>query len=106
MSLLLILAAVTGIIAMILLPYGLSVLKKHSLNLTTNENLRARWNGHPKNTELAQIYINDSSTFAKMKYVLTREMPDSKLHKVLKLTEIWKDKFGDVDEDEEINLFG
>lgn len=100
------LAIVTGIFAMILLPYGLSVLKKHSLNLTTNENLRARWNGHPTNKAIAQVHMKESSTFARMKYVLTRDMPDSKLHKVLKLSEIWKDRFGKIDEEENINLIG
>lgn len=50
--------------------------------------------------------MNECSTFARMKYVLTREMPDSKLHKVLKLTEIWKERFGEINEDEKINLFG
>lgn len=106
MASLMFLATVTGIFAMILLPYGVSVLKKHSLNLTTNENLRARWNGHPTNKRIAQIHMNQTSMFARMKYVLTREMPDSKLHKVLKLTEMWKHRFGEVNEDEKINLFG
>lgn len=50
--------------------------------------------------------MDECSTYARMKYVLTREMPDSKLHKVLKLTEIWKERFGEINEDEKINLFG
>jgi hypothetical protein len=101
-----ILASITGVFAMILLPYGLSVLKKHSMNLTTNENLRARWNGHPQNKHHAHVHIKDTSTFARMKYVLVREMPDSKLHKVLKLTDIWKTSFGSLNEEETISLLG
>lgn len=47
------LAAISGLFAMILLPYCVSVLKNHSLNLTTNENLRGRWNGHPENKKIS-----------------------------------------------------
>ena len=31
-------------------------------------------------------------------------MPDSKLHKVLKLNQMWKNKFGDVDFSETVNF--
>jgi len=104
MTFMIALTAINGLFAMILLPYGISVLKNHSLNRTTNENLRGRWNGHPENKRHAHHYINESSQLARMKYILTHELPDSKLHKVLKLNEMWKSKFVDVDLNETINF--
>ena len=48
-------------------------------NVTTNESIRSRWNGHPSNFEATSIFISGSSNFDKIKYYLTRDIPDSNL---------------------------
>lgn len=66
MAIISMLTIVTSIFALGLIVFGLNMVKHYSRNLSTNERLRKRWNGYPKNMANAKLYFRDSSAFAKM----------------------------------------
>lgn len=89
MALLLILSAASGFFALGLIPFGMNYLKHYKNNLSTNERLRKRWNGFPKNVSKAKVYSGDSGSFTKIQHVLGHDLLPSNFHKMMKIAEIW-----------------
>ena len=57
-------------------------------NKASNEEIRARWNGHSKNADSIQIYRDRSSCCTKFQHFLYGPMPESKLAKLVRLYEV------------------
>lgn len=69
--------------------FGSYMLKILSENVSKHEDMLTKWNAHPKNYELANIWKLDSSFCAKAWWLLTHEVPESRIHKQIKLVQIW-----------------
>lgn len=82
-------ALYTGIIALSL--YGFFLYQFCYLvrnNIASNEEIRGRWNGHPKNEAEARIYKDDAGCWDKFNHFVYGPLPESKLHKFATLVEI------------------
>ena len=82
-------ALYTGIIALAL--YGFFLYQFCYLvknNIASNEEIRGRWNGHPRNESEARHYKNDVGCGEKFWHFMYGPMPPSKLDKMCRLIEI------------------
>lgn len=57
-------------------------------NKASNEEIRARWNGHSKNYDAIQPYREDSNCSQKFNYFVYGPMPESRLVKLARLYEL------------------
>ena len=70
----------TGLVGLGLLAFFFMHLCKLALrNVTTNEDLRHRWNNDPKNVQVAHIHRNRSTCCSRLRYIFWSPVPDSKL---------------------------
>lgn len=82
------------IFALMLVPFGLTQLYVLMLkNMTTNEEMRTKWNGSPTNKKAVEIYRRDSSCFAKIRWLCCTKPAPSRLHKLTKLIELYEQRF-------------
>lgn len=75
-----------------LVPFGFEVLRSMTENLTTNEEIRNRWNGNRRNAKFLNYYSNESTYFEKMTYLMKVPVPESKLHQMTVLRNIVHEK--------------
>ena len=64
----------------LLIPFGTETLRSISTNLTTNEEIRNRWNGNRKNQKYLNLFYKDSTYCNKIKFIYNQPLPPSKLH--------------------------
>lgn len=79
----------TGFIGLALFVFGASQLLDLGLsNVTQNEDIRHRWNGHLANREAVRVYSKDCSWTSKAAFILCGKKSDSKVLKYAKLVEL------------------
>ena len=76
----------------------------HLSNQTTNEELRSRWNANKQNSEFVKIYRDQSTCMQKVRYMCCSRLPESRLHKLCKLVELYEQKYNDPIEGTETSL--
>ena len=58
-------------------------------NVASNEEIRDRWNAHPRNKAKVTIFNEDSTIWQKAKYYLFSNLPESRLKSYSKFVELY-----------------
>ena len=63
-------------------------------NVASNEEIRDRWNAHPRNKPKVDIYKQESTCWQKAKYFLFSKLPESHLKSFTKFVEVYNQAYG------------